>query len=84
MTAAGKLLRQAMDLGDEPDISLVHAAYKAAGIIDPKNPDPIQGKAVKGLQNMHVGQLTGSKESPFLSSTSKTPTPSSRSKTTRS
>ena len=61
MTAAGKLLRQAMDLGDEPDISLVHAAYKAAGIIDPKNPEPIQGKAVKGLQNMNVGQLTGSK-----------------------
>ena len=26
MTVAGKLLRQAMDLGDEPDISLVHAA----------------------------------------------------------
>lgn len=61
MTAAGKLLRQAMDLGDEPDISLIHAAYKAAGIIDPRNPEPIQGKAVKGLQNMHVGQLTGSK-----------------------
>jgi len=61
MTAAGKLLRQAMDLGDEPDISVVHAAYKAAGIIDPKNPEPIQGGAIKGLQNMNVGQLTGSK-----------------------
>jgi hypothetical protein len=61
MTAAGKLLRQAMDLGDEPDISVVHAAYKAAGIIDLKNPEPIQGKAIKGLQNMHIGQLTGSK-----------------------
>ena len=41
---------------------------------DPKNPELDPGKAVRGLQNMHVGRLTGSRESPFLSSTSKTPT----------
>jgi hypothetical protein len=60
MTAAAKLVKQAHDIAGD-DVASVYAAYKAAGVIDPMNPDPIQGSAVKGLQNMNPAQLTGGK-----------------------
>jgi hypothetical protein len=60
MTAAAKLVKHAHDIAGD-DVASVYAAYKAAGVIDPTNPDPIQGSAVKGLQNMNPAQLTGGK-----------------------